>query len=268
MMGESPVPNTVKFQGNWQYYESILDWIKTMQALSRWHIWSTDGFGQRLRTFFLPKRKKNVQLPVGVPGSSSGSSSGTATKAATNQDIEFLEQKVKAHKTATEDMTKAATRAATMMDSVLFGDEKSGDMFTFLDERDAWKDTKSYSSLDDIYRVCTMEVSLDYCQRLADPVGTKVVDDLIASDLTSDQLVAASENIEKLIMEEIAKEEPYCAILDDCIASHMGAETCRPKVCPFENNAACLLLTSCKDPSIIKEYAEVLKIDLETSVTG
>eukprot|EP00536_Pseudo-nitzschia_multiseries_P015146 jgi/Psemu1/217007/e_gw1.828.19.1 len=268
MMGESPVPNTVKFQGNWQYYDAVLDWIKTMQALSRWHTWSTEGFGKKLRTFFLPEKKKNVQLPMGVPGSSSGSgSSATATttgsgSSATSQEVEKLKQREEYWKNATKDMTKVATRAATMMESVLFGDKNSTDMFSLLDEKDAWKDTKKYSTLDDIYRACVMEVSLDYCQRLADPVGTKVVDDLIAANKSTEELIAASEDIENLIMAEITKTEPYCAILDDCIVNNMADEKCRPKSCPFKNEGACRMLTSCKDPSIVKEYAEVLKLDV------
>lgn len=279
MMGESPVRNTVKFQGNWQYYDAILDWIKTMQALSRLHTWSTEGFGKRLRTLFLPQKKKNVQLPLGVPGGvSSGSKISTAAntkggsgsaKKATNADIALLEKKAEAWKNATEDMTKVATRAATMMDSVLFGDKNSTDMFSFLDEREAWKeDLQTYSTLNDVYRLCVMEVSLDYCQRLAEPVGTKVVDDLIASNLSSEELIKASEKVDKLIMDELSKREPYCAILDGCIVNHMADEACRPKTCPFTNDAACRLLTSCKDPSVMKEYAEAMKLDLETLVSA
>eukprot|EP00534_Pseudo-nitzschia_fraudulenta_P001684 CAMPEP_0201117308 /NCGR_PEP_ID=MMETSP0850-20130426/1291_1 /ASSEMBLY_ACC=CAM_ASM_000622 /TAXON_ID=183588 /ORGANISM="Pseudo-nitzschia fraudulenta, Strain WWA7" /LENGTH=441 /DNA_ID=CAMNT_0047381565 /DNA_START=121 /DNA_END=1446 /DNA_ORIENTATION=- len=278
MMGESPSPNTVKFQGNWQYYDSVLDWIKTMQALSRWHTWSTEGFGKRLRTFFLPEKKKNGQLPLGLPStasSSSSSSSSTAAKSgaastssASSESIAYLEKQIDIWKNATKDMQKAATRAATMMDTMLFADETSIDMFTYLDARDAWKGFKSYSTMDDIHRSCVLELSMDYCQRLADPVGTKVVDKLVASNLSSDELVAASDNIEKLIMEELTKQEPYCAILDNCILGDMKDEACRPKTCPFTNDIACKLLTSCQDPSVEKEYAEALKLDYDTLLAG
>lgn len=231
VMGESPLPNTVKFQGNWQYYDAILDWIKTMQALSRWHTWSTQGFGKRLRTFFLPEKKKNTQLPLGVPGKSSTATTkgSDSTSSTSSEDVELYRRQIEKHKNDTEAMTKVAARAATMMETVLFGDEKSNDMFSLLAERDVWKDTKSLSTLDDVYRVCVMEVSLDYCQRLADPAGTKIVDDLLASDLSSEELMKASENVEALIMEEIGKKEPYCAILDNCIMSGMQDAACRPK---------------------------------------
>jgi len=269
VMGESPISNTVKFQGNWQYFDSILDWIKTMQALSRWHTWSSEGFGKRLRTFFLPERKKNEQLPLGVPGGSSSSSSSTASMkgagtagAKSAEDLAFLEKKVDKLTESTDEMTKVAARAATMMDTMLFG-EKSTDMFAFLDERKAWKETMPYEDLDDIYRACVMETSMDYCQRLAQPVGTKVVDDLLAANLSQDELLKASENIETLILEAISKQEPYCGILDDCILNNMKDETCRPKTCPFTNEVACRMLTACEDPSVIKEYADALNLDID-----
>lgn len=266
VMGESPIPNTVKFQGNWQYGDSILDWIKTMQALSRWHIWTTQGFGKRLRSFFLPQRQKSEQLPLGVPGGAS--SSGTAASAATtgtsksDTNVAFLEEQVEQYKTKTEDLTKIAIKGATTVEALLFN-QNAVDMFALLDEHDAWKDVNSYTTLDDIYRACVLETSLDYCQRLASPMGTKVVDELIAADLSSDELMAASNDIEKLIMDEIAKTEPYCATLDTCIETNMKDEVCRPKTCPFNNEVACRMLTTCKDTVIVKEYADVLKLDMD-----
>lgn len=263
MMGEAPIANTVKFQGNWQYLDSVKDWLKTMQALSRWHLWSTQGFGKKLRTFLLPSRKKNSQLPVGVPGGSLASSSGASGSSSTGggASVAMLEKEVEAYKKATEDLTKVASRAATMMEGVLFG-EDSKDMFTYLDQRKAWEST-TYENLDDIYRACVLEVSLDYCQRTAEPTSKKVVNELLSSDLSEAELQKASENVETLIMEQLAKDEPYCAILDQCIATDMKDQKCRPKKCPFNNELACRLLNSCEDPSIIKEYADVLKLDVD-----
>jgi len=282
LMGESPVPNTIKFQGNWQYYDSILDWVKTMQALSRWHTWSTKGFGKRLRNLFLRTKIQNEQLPLGVPiktraaiGSRSaitGSDNNAAAAAVgsitsstnNNESIEYLEKQVKKWKDNTDKITKIAVRTATMLDSVLFGDKNSTDMFTLLYERDAWKDMKSDINLNDIYRFCVMEVALDYCQRVSDTVGTKVVDKLLASDLSSDELSSAADNMGTLINDELKKLEPYCGIFDDCISNDMKDESCRPKICPFINENACRYTTSCMDPSVVDEYADALKLDLDS----
>lgn len=152
-----------------------------------------------------------------------------------------------------------------MLDSVLFGDENSTDIFTLLDERDAWKDMNSYNDLNDVYRNCAMEVSLDFCQRVADSVGTKVVDKLIASsNLSSEELMKASENIEALISDELKTEEPYCGTLDNCIATDMKDESCRPKTCPFVNTLACRFTNSCMEPSVVVDYAEALGLDIDS----
>lgn len=268
MFGKSPIPNTVKFQGNWQYQLAISDWIKTCQALSRWHVWSTTGFGKKLRTFLLPSRKpKNAQLPIGVPGSgsSTGSSGGSSTGTMGAASDVASSADAKKYKAAAEDMAKVATRAATMIESLLFG-EDSTDMFTFLDQCKAWNNPTQYKGLEDIYRACVMETSLDYCQRLAEPVGNKIVEQLLAANLSEKELQAASENMEALIMEEIKKKEPYCAILDECIVNNMKDAKCRPKTCPFKNELACRMLNSCEDASIVKEYAEALNLDIEKLV--
>lgn len=261
MMGESPIPNTIKFQGNWQYLDSVKDWIKTMQALSRWHLWSSQGFGKKLRTFLMPNRKKNAQLPIGLPGGSLAASGSGGSSSSGGASVAMLEKEAKEYKNAAEEMTKVASRAATMMEGMLFG-EDSQDMFTFLDKKNAWKSNK-YENLNDIYRACVMETSLDYCQRMAEPTSNKIVNELLGSNLSSEELQAASDNIEALIMEELSKKEPYCAILDQCIVSDMKDQKCRPKKCPFNNELACRMLNSCEDPSIVKEYADALKLDVE-----
>jgi hypothetical protein len=65
-------------------------------------------------------------------------------------------------------------------------------------------------------------------------------------------------------MDRISKAEPYCAILDTCVLTEFKEEACRPKTCPFENEAACRYLTTCLDPSWQQEYAEALGFSLET----
>ena len=111
-----------------------------------------------------------------------------------------------------------------------------------------------------------METSLDYCQRLAEPVSNKLVEELLAANLSEKELQAASEKMETLIMDEVAKREPYCGILDQCIISNMKDPKCRPKKCPFNNELACRMLNSCTDDSLVKEYADALNLDIEKLV--
>lgn len=272
MMGESPVLNTIKFQGNWQIPDSILDWIKTMQALSRWHLWSTKGFGRKLRNIFFREKVRNEQLPLGVPNnrrlrssSASDDASSSFSSSVKGDRFEELETTISKWKNATYDMKKVALRTATFLESVLLeSDGVADDIFTLLDKQDAWKDMKSSTSLYDVYRFCALEQALDYCQRVADGTGTKVVDRLVASNLTKDELLEASDNLTLIILEELTQYEPYCGIIDKCVQDNMDDESCRPKQCPFTNKNACRYVAACMDPTVIADYAEALDLDVDS----
>jgi len=41
--GATTLPRTVKFQGNWQYGDQLLDWVNIMRGLSSWHTMSESG---------------------------------------------------------------------------------------------------------------------------------------------------------------------------------------------------------------------------------
>ena len=257
IMGESPVPNTVKFQGNWQYTDSIFDWIRTMQALSNWHTWSTEGFGKRLRNFLLPHKKPKAALPVGIPGLANGRG-GTGGGSA---QVNALESKIEALTVSNDQMEKIATRSATMLDSVL-APTSSQDMFTLVDEKNAWTKDTPPDAVNEILRNCVMEISLDYCQRVGTKVATDLVTDLENSGKTVEEMLAM-ENLDQLVSDRIGLEEPYCIILEECILSDFKDEQCRPKACPFKNESACRYLTACLDASLQQEYADALGLSQE-----
>eukprot|EP00529_Nitzschia_sp_RCC80_P024204 CAMPEP_0113454966 /NCGR_PEP_ID=MMETSP0014_2-20120614/8134_1 /TAXON_ID=2857 /ORGANISM="Nitzschia sp." /LENGTH=447 /DNA_ID=CAMNT_0000346385 /DNA_START=1 /DNA_END=1344 /DNA_ORIENTATION=+ /assembly_acc=CAM_ASM_000159 len=282
-MGDSPVPRTVKFQGNWQYTDSVLDWIQIMQRMSNWHIWSTEGFGSKLRRFFLPKKKINMPLPVGVPRDSFGQekmgvaapssvvggglSGGGSEGGLSAAEIGLLESQIDQYKSAVEDMEKIATRTSSMLESVLFSrDSDDGsdeiDMFEVLNSQNAWADKTSNTPTIEIYRSCVMEVSLDYCQRVANRVGSNLVDNLDTSGMSEEELMGALGDIETTIMTRLSEKEPYCGIIEDCIANDFQNEMCRPATCPFSNQSACRYLTSCMEPELMEEYATALGMKL------
>jgi hypothetical protein len=95
-MGAKLMRRGVKFQGNWQYGNAILDWIRTMQALSNWHTWTTEGLGRRLRNMFLPFAKKRnpiTPLPIGIPPPTTtlnrGSKSSSASTSTSTNSSSF-----------------------------------------------------------------------------------------------------------------------------------------------------------------------------------
>lgn len=247
LMGDAPVPNTVKFQGNWQYYDSVLDWIRAMRALSKWHTRKTKSFGKS------PKKP----LPVGIPGArKTGVGPGDTQSSADLAQIQFLERQIKKMENDTSAMEDVAVRYSTMMDTLMFGNINVNDMFTFVDERQAWKPKKPLNSLDEVFRYCLMELSLDYCLRVQSHATNKRLDEEILSWLEDPDNIAQA----------TSQHEPYCGILESCIYNHMEDEDCRPKVCPFLNEAACRYVTSCRDAGIVADYANALGLSLDEPI--
>ncbi|KAL3909610.1 MAG: hypothetical protein SGARI_002520 [Bacillariaceae sp.] len=254
-------------------------------ALSRYHVWSTQGFGQRLRKFFLPGgRNKDEALPIGVPGGGGakfaagatiggiGSEGGTGTAGtaggASDETVAFLQGQLEAYQNVTEDLVKSSERASTMMESILMTGSEYTDMFALLDERNAWLDTNKNTAMDDIHRSCVMEISLDYCQRVATKVGTKLVEDLESSGKSADEIMQDAANLETTIITQMGQEEPYCAIIESCIMEDMKDKACRPKQCPFANELACRYLTTCTNPAIVEEYREALGLPVDPATAG
>ena len=279
-MGPAPVRNAVKFQGNWQYGDAIMDWIRTMQALSNWHTWSTEGFGKRLRKFFLPHKTPKTSLPVGVPGkhesslssmssssaqtsgaSSSSSSSSWSENVASTAKVLALESELESTKKENKLYESAVVMTDAKLDSVLFPGKVKGetknytDIFELLHQKNAW-DPKDVSKSSDILLSCALETAMDYCQRLATHVATEMIDELEAKGtLESLTLASLEEDAEK----RIHIQEPYCKVLEVCLGNGMEGEQCRPKSCPFQDELACRFMTSCLDANIQKEYADALE---------
>jgi len=141
LMGATVLPHTVKFQGNWRYADSIMDWISTMQGLSTWHQWTTDGFLRHVRNgllgIFFPKASKkkkslNQSLPVGVPVTGSvGASTSTTTSASSSAmsneasslltaEMKELKSQLETVKEESKEFGKLATHASILVDNVLF----------------------------------------------------------------------------------------------------------------------------------------------------
>ena len=58
--GPSPIPHTIKFQGQWQCADSVLDWIHLMLGFSKWYQRSSSGILHYIRNgllgFLRPQR--------------------------------------------------------------------------------------------------------------------------------------------------------------------------------------------------------------------
>jgi len=272
IMGDAPVYNTVKFQGNWQYGDAIKDWIRTMQALSNWHLWTTQGFGKRLRNFLLPHKKTpNDPLPVGIPNAavaaavaSGGAAGGTSAQSTVDSTkTAALEKQVEALVETTTQLEKLASRGDALLDTLLNSAPSSAldkDAYFVMQEYNVWesiakKEDNSEEEL--IFYSCVVQMALDYCQRVSKDVATNLVLELEAAGQTLDDMLE-SPTLEQDILDAVAKVEPYCGLLDQCFLTSFADEQCRPDKCPFQNPAACKYLTACFDPVVQADYAEAL----------
>ena len=283
--GATTLRRTVKFQGNWQYADQILDWVNIMRWLSSWHSMSESGPLRGLRNGIFgfltggkgrhararaSKLGKEGSLPVGVPPGFQDDLRGMGTgKAATNAaEIKALEQKLNVTKKENELYKKAVTHSSNLLDGMLFPDDensakKGRDVFSTLTNTDGWFNnatTIPFGAPNDehpsILRSCALELSIDYCNRVTTRETNAYLQVLNA--IPEADPFPSLDEIEKKLLDDVKNKEPYCFLLENCIMTNYEAEECRAEQCPFENKAACTYLQSCFDPSVQTEYGIAL----------
>jgi hypothetical protein len=65
-----------------------------------------------------------------------------------------------------------------------------------------------------------------------------------------------------------ADTEPFCATLKQCVKEDMEPKTCRPSVCPFENNRGCVVCSACLQKDVIDEYKKLYTSSKTTASAG
>lgn len=256
IMGESPLINSVKFQGNWQYGDAILDWIRTMQALSNWHLWTTEGFGRRLRNFLLPHKIPNVPLPVGVPGV--GAAAATAAFSNDAKKAKALEREV-------DLLTKMIVGGDRTIQNLLLP-QSNQDMFALMNEENVWENVRTVGASEQqrILYSCLAQMALNYCQRVSSKVATELITQAEAGGVASLEEILGMPTLEQDILNLVQEQEPYCGLMDKCVVSGFSDKQCRPDSCPFQNDLACRHLALCLDPEVQKEYAAALSAEQAT----
>lgn len=248
-MGPTTVPRSVKFQGNWQYTQSVMDWIKTMKALSSWHkadwvkslrkaiMFWTDSGGQKI-------------LPVGIP-----TSGNAAVASVSSEEVEALTKELKKKEEAVNELTKTVSFTSKLMDAMNFPLGNGTDPFEVLTTTKGWDVPADGDVVTQVVKSCVMELSMDYCTRYSVHLATEYVD--ANSDMKE---FPSLEEVEAILKKQINETEPYCGVFDDCLVKEFVGEECRPEKCPFQNPTACNYLTACFEESLQKEYAIALKL--------
>jgi hypothetical protein len=128
-------------------------------------------------------------------------------------------------------------RSSVQIDSVLFPTDT--DVFRFLYTNKAWE--SEVSDANDILRTCALEVSLDYCQRVTTNVATELVEALEANGTLEKY---SMEKLEEKVQDMTNEKEPFCKVLETCLANGMQGDECSPTKCPFQNEVVPISITS------------------------
>ena len=292
--GATTLDRTVKFQGNWQYADQILDWISIMKGISYWGGVTDSGPLRSVRNVLFGlltggkynknkgKNKGGGSLPVGVPpnfqpelrgigSSSGGAGSYTVDTAASAQEVKALEMKLNATTEEKKLYEKAVSHSSQLLNGMLFPSSKNDtqeihrDPFTILTKSDGWYSNATSLPNEDtpndehpsILRSCALELSIDYCTRITTRETNTYLE--VLSAIPESDPFPSLEEIEKHLLDEVKKQEPYCGLIETCMVSNFEElEECRPEVCPFVNDAACTYLESCLDPTVQDEYGRAL----------
>ncbi len=287
--GRTKLDRTVKFQGNLNIGDSVLDWVKAMRGVSTWHRWNQSGWLKGVRTFFsnpfqrkTPKDATKSSLPVGVPigynANAKGGSSGSGGTSAVStykleKELKSVEGKLETAEKKVKDSELASKHAGYLIESFLFpntvnttddeGNVISGepiDAFAKMTEYDAWDADSASITTDNeeavILKSCVIDLSLDYCTRLS----TKKTTDYIESIKSlPDSEYPSFTAMEAELTELIKGVEPYCANFNKCYKSNFNeTDGCRPATCPFNNNYGCLYVSACTTELIKAEYKDAL----------
>lgn len=285
--GSSPLRRTVKFQGNWQYPDAVMDWVNLMRGLSSWHVFTESGPLRSIRNGILGlitggKYKSGataggkMSLPVGVPPGFQPELRGPGSSSSVSaQEVKALEAKLNATKKEKGLYEKAVTHSSVLLNGLLFpagasngdsaeaGSHQRRDPFEILTRTGGWHvnattlpDNAPNDEHPAILRTCALELSVDYCTRVTQRVTEDYVKEL--GEIPENEAFPTMAEMEARLLADVNKVEPYCGTIEVCSSTDFEDESCRPASCPFTNGAACSYVESCFVPSIQDEYGIAL----------
>jgi thiol-disulfide isomerase/thioredoxin len=250
--------HVTQFKGNWQYGDSVLDWVKAVSALSQYH---RSGWGNKIRNAIFgssgrggrsQKKAPPEPLPIGVPQSISDV-----------QELQSLRNEM--NKTVS-----LAVRTSAMMQVLFLPEiEKDNiypilsdynknytDMYAMLLKINAWG---KISNDNIVLRTCVTELTMDYCDRIATQYMESWIDTWPLNETITDEIF---DQYQLQMSDYINNTEPQChyyVVRNVCTASNFTNVQCQPQTCPFQDRTACRFLTACLTDQLQTEYAEALQ---------
>lgn len=272
---------------NWQVGEALMDWIRTLSALSQWH---RAGWGHWIRSTLSPlglvsssQPKSSTALsalPVGAPKAMADTMElqnlrldYNETLAVSIRSSAFVDALLFPILSPSDKALAATTNknASTVPSTTLVseGGKNYTDVYAMLHQTKAWQDSinsnnnniMNYNTvMNQIIRTCVSEVSLDYCTRLSAQYMEAWVDSFLLQPHTKTLTNAMFDEFQVQLHEDLLVVEPFCAIMDNCTLVNFAAPQCQPETCPFADPVACRYLSACLTPQLQHEYSEALDL--------
>lgn len=249
--GHAPLKRTMKFQGDWRYGEQIRDWIYAMKGLSTWHKVTHSGLLRWIRNGFNRQgalkngEKLSNALPVGVSNSSGGSNP------ALERELKSVQRDLDTCNKESELLAKSALHADDIVNTMLFGDTTSSeqDPYVYLNDNKGWDESSTSDPLSDvsIVRSCAIDVSIDFCSRVARKIPDEKFENVSLFE------------IDTILYEMLGEIDPFCGSIDKCAKDDFSSLDCQPESCPFASQGGCLYLTSCMNTSIQSTYRDAIR---------
>jgi hypothetical protein len=243
---------------NWNLGDPVLDWVRAMNSLSKWH---RRGWGHRLQNtmLFFPggwgRRNKSPPAPltVGPPPALKYEAklrqvqrTITEEKANNDRSAEFIDATL-------FPLTMPGT---TSLEVMIINDHGKNytDVFAYLSQQKAWDATTATAT---ILRTCVVEVALDYCTRYSNKFTEVWANQLSPTHKVTNADVARFKDDLEIFLNTTA---PYCGVMDECVAANFTQTACRPTQCPFVDTTGCRYLTTCLSETLQLEYAEAMNL--------
>lgn len=215
-----------------------------MKGLSSWHKLTNNGLLKWIRHGISGKKhgiSDTNSLPVGVVSASSSSGDLAMTRA-----LKKVKDETEVYKNENEILAKSAFHADVVMDAILFLNE-TDDSYSALYTSNGWENGMQDTLSDDgILRSCTMDLSVDYCSRVARHIPPEKLDGFSMWE------------IDTIIYDLLGEVDSFCSKIDMCARDDFTKEECRPKSCPFSNKEACAYIATCLNNEVQKAYKDVL----------
>ena len=217
-----------------------------MKGLSTWHKVTNHGFLKWIRRGISGKSVdvSDSSLPVGIV--SNAKSGGSTVDPATKRALKNLKHEVETYKKENDLLAKSALHADVIVDAILFHSE-TDDSYASLYTSNGWdKGKKEPLSDDGILRSCTMDLSVDYCSRVARNIPPEMLDSVNMWE------------IDTVIYDLLGEVDSFCSKIDMCTRDDFTKNECRPNSCPFTNKEACAYVATCLNSDVQNAYREVL----------